>query len=761
MQDALTRQIMGNQPKNVAEGIGAMLKGAAVGIGKYRADKSEKAGTDAASTLYNSILGNATAPSAATNPAAMGGNMPKVDSRGNISTTTSGDVYSGFMDTVKGGIANPFGLAAVASTGNAESRFSPGNANRSWSDPSERGAPGTAGGIMSWRGPRLEALYSFAGQKGEKPGAISPQTQAEFFLQEDPNLVAALNNAKSVEEAQQLMNRAWQFAGWNRPGGEAAARMSSANAYLPKFQGQPQSREVASLDPSIGMLDTAAGAVTAMAGGTMPASPFVSPFVDPAMQQGGSLSDEVAAHEQTPEHAARFPGRNAQAPAMEQPREVSALPVPPQSQPLPQGIPSEFQGSQELANARGGIMDALNTGAPATEVQIAQARAAGSQGAAAGGQQAAAQQVSAGGVDPRLYELLSNDFATSEMKAVARSMIQQQLAQQEAVREDQAWRQRQEYEQQAAQSDPLYRLKLQQAQKELEDGKRQPLINAGNGNVYDPNDKTWITPPGASGAAGEFRFSGNSVEAQALNGLMDSKQLTPDQAQQLGAGKTITGPNGEIIFMTPQGVFGTPAQGGDVRPITPNALPRVHPATPAAGQGMPQMPAQAAPQRQPQQQPSALPQGQPVRQGNIPLTEPKTTVDEKQAMTFADRMNRSGALIDQYADAGLSVKDQFIRGNNYIPDFAENWMVGEDFQNFDQARRDFINAQLRRESGAVISPEEFDNANKQYFPQPGDGKDVLEQKRRNRQTVTNGMSRSAGPTYKTPSLDEADPLGIR
>ncbi|KQW62697.1 hypothetical protein ASD02_00765 [Ensifer sp. Root1252] len=432
--EALSQQIMGAQPKTAAEGIGALLKGAAVGFGKYRADKAEKAGTDTASTLYNSILGNVASSSAASNPVAMGGNMPKVDSKGNISTTTSGDVYSGFMDTVKGGITNPFGLAAVASTGNAESRFSSGNANRSWSDPSERGAPGTAGGIMSWRGPRLEALYSFAGQKGEKPGAISPQTQAEFFLQEDPNLVAALNNATSVEEAQQLMNRAWQFAGWNRPGGEAAARMSSANAYLPKFQGQPQSREVASLDPSIGMPDTAADAVTAMASGTMPAtSPFVSPFVDPAAQSGAaqagaSLSDEVAAYEQTPEYAARFPGRSAQAPGMEQPRDVSALPVPPQSQPLPEGIPAQFQGSQQLASAQGGMMPALTSGAPASPQQIAQAEAVGQQ-------QPAQFAQSAGGVDPRLYELLANDFATPEMKAVARSMIEQQMLANDPMRQ--------------------------------------------------------------------------------------------------------------------------------------------------------------------------------------------------------------------------------------------------------------------------------------------------------------------------------------
>jgi hypothetical protein len=35
-----------------------------------------------------------------------------------------------------------------------------------------------------------------------------------------------------------------------------------------------------------------------------------------------------------------------------------------------------------------------------------------------------------------------------------------------------------------------------------------------------------------------------------------------------------------------------------------------------------------------------------------------------------------------------------------------------------QAEQNFINAILRKESGAAISPSEYKNAEKQYFPQP-------------------------------------------
>lgn len=236
----------------------------------------------------------------------------------------------------------------------------------------------------------------------------------------------------------------------------------------------------------------------------------------------------------------------------------------------------------------------------------------------------------------------------------------------------------------------------------MQGSERQPLMNAGGGYIYDPNNGEWITPPGQGGGDGEggFRFSGNSVEAQALNGLMDSGALTPAQAQQLAAGKTITGPNGEIIFMTPEGVFSRPAEADSVSP----------------GGG-----------------------------GNIQVTGPKAPdVDERKAGGFADRLSNSGAIIDSLESAGTNWKDW---GMSNVP-LLGNVLVSEDFQKLDQAKRDFVNAILRRESGAVISDEEFDNANKQYFPQPGDTKETIAQKARNRRLVIESMARDAGPTYR-------------
>lgn len=79
-----------------------------------------------------------------------------------------------------------------------------------------------------------------------------------------------------------------------------------------------------------------------------------------------------------------------------------------------------------------------------------------------------------------------------------------------------------------------------------------------------------------------------------------------------------------------------------------------------------------------------------------------------------------------------------------VPFGLGNYMQSPEYQQFDQARRDFINATLRRESGAVISDAEFANAEVQYFPQPGDSPSVIAQKRRNRENQITSMEIGSG-----------------
>jgi hypothetical protein len=57
---------------------------------------------------------------------------------------------------------------------------------------------------------------------------------------------------------------------------------------------------------------------------------------------------------------------------------------------------------------------------------------------------------------------------------------------------------------------------------------------------------------------------------------------------------------------------------------------------------------------------------------------------------------------------------------------------------------------LRRESGAVISPSEFEEARKQYIPQPGDGEQTLKMKAQNRKRVLDSLKSESGNVNQAP-----------
>jgi hypothetical protein len=129
------------------------------------------------------------------------------------------------------------------------------------------------------------------------------------------------------------------------------------------------------------------------------------------------------------------------------------------------------------------------------------------------------------------------------------------------------------------------------------------------------------------------------------------------------------------------------------------------------------------------------------------------TEGQSNAATYADRMRAAETILEN-PEISAAGADLGQVGLSKIP-IVGNYLVNEKFQQSDQAKRDFLNAVLRRESGAVISPGEFANGNRQYFPQPGDSEEVLAQKALNRKNSLNGISRSAGPAYQPTEV--ADP----
>lgn len=120
----------------------------------------------------------------------------------------------------------------------------------------------------------------------------------------------------------------------------------------------------------------------------------------------------------------------------------------------------------------------------------------------------------------------------------------------------------------------------------------------------------------------------------------------------------------------------------------------------------------------------------------------KATLNDVQskALQFGARMLQSGQALDQLSEQGVSQPGYIKRAADVVGAGAlANWTQSPQQQQVEQSQRDYVNAVLRRESGAAISNSEFDNARKQYFPQPGDSAQVIEQKRRNRELATQGV----------------------
>jgi len=122
---------------------------------------------------------------------------------------------------------------------------------------------------------------------------------------------------------------------------------------------------------------------------------------------------------------------------------------------------------------------------------------------------------------------------------------------------------------------------------------------------------------------------------------------------------------------------------------------------------------------------------------------PKLTQAETTAAGYAKRIEHAEQTLSTVSDDIAKMGLLKFTAQSRMPAKAQS----SQFQQFDQAARNFINAQLRRESGAAISQSEFDNAKRQYLPQPGDGPEVLAQKKQNRDDVYKALAQGAGKAY--------------
>lgn len=123
--------------------------------------------------------------------------------------------------------------------------------------------------------------------------------------------------------------------------------------------------------------------------------------------------------------------------------------------------------------------------------------------------------------------------------------------------------------------------------------------------------------------------------------------------------------------------------------------------------------------------------------------EKPATASQFTASGYASRVVQSKDIIDSNLKNILKMSPVEYAIQRKLPNMLQSPIIQQQLQ----AERNFINAVLRRESGAAIAESEFESAEKQYFPVPGDSQEVLAQKKANRDLVSSNLINESGSAY--------------
>lgn len=164
-----------------------------------------------------------------------------------------------------------------------------------------------------------------------------------------------------------------------------------------------------------------------------------------------------------------------------------------------------------------------------------------------------------------------------------------------------------------------------------------------------------------------------------------------------------------------------------------------------------------------QARPVIGPQGQPLTGGGKPLTETQSnavafgaraieanriaTELENQGVTnIGATRTVAGGIVGTAPLVGERLEQGVISAFNVLPGFAGGPSPQQ--QQNEQARRNFVSAVLRKESGAAISPKEYAEEERKYFPQLGDSPAVIKQKQDARKLAIQALEAQAGSSGK-------------
>lgn len=141
-------------------------------------------------------------------------------------------------------------------------------------------------------------------------------------------------------------------------------------------------------------------------------------------------------------------------------------------------------------------------------------------------------------------------------------------------------------------------------------------------------------------------------------------------------------------------------------------------------------------------QPKLVPRSQAVGAAPASTRDQAMTEGQSNAAGFAERMKFNEGYIQKHEAA--AVAGATGRWNQLKGAVLPNEMQSDSSKSYEAAKRNWMAANLRKESGAAIGPNEYTEANQQYFRQPGESDAIADQKRQLRAVAEAAMRRSSG-----------------
>lgn len=144
-------------------------------------------------------------------------------------------------------------------------------------------------------------------------------------------------------------------------------------------------------------------------------------------------------------------------------------------------------------------------------------------------------------------------------------------------------------------------------------------------------------------------------------------------------------------------------------------------------------------------------------------TKSRPTEGEFSASGFAKRMQDAEMSYQQLVQSGFdpssgkTMFNEMLGGDSMLGRLSEQ-AKDPQVKQYEQVKRNFVSAVLRKESGAAISPKEYKEEEKKYFPLPGDPPEVRAQKDAARAQAFENLKAAGGRAFnKIPSVQP--PMG--